>query len=213
MKLRTRILLFVFIFGMIFFIMGIGNTLLLIKGKTVDLTDPVSSFNDTALCQGEIDFVLGPFATLVEERKRYGITTSKNETDFFVVSNIEEGSAFVVFSTANTAMRQKLSDASDKWEKYLSGRSTDIPDISIEFKGKLAKQLDDDDFDTYYNEVREALELQPSEEATLRIMDGELSSLYPITTAAGAVVALIGIIGLIMGFVSDKKKQQQEELW
>ncbi|MCM1528527.1 MAG: hypothetical protein NC093_00860 [Alistipes sp.] len=213
MKLRTRILLIVAIVGAVLFAMGIGNTLLLFKGDTVDLTDPVSSFDDTALCQGEIDFVIGPFATLEETRKRYGITTGKTETDFFIVSNLEEGSAFVVFSTANKEMRQKLTDASEEWEKFFVDEDADIPDTSIEFKGRLSKQYDDDDYDKYYNDVQEYIGFENNEAAKLRIVDGELSSFYPITTIAGLVAALVGIIGLILGAVSDKKKKQQEELW
>lgn len=213
MKLRTRILLIVAMVGAVLFAMGIGNTLLLFKGDTVDLTDPVSSFNDTALCQGKIDFVIGPFATLEESHKRYGVTTSKTETDFFIVSNLEEGSAFVVFSTANKEMRQKLTDASEEWEKFFVDEDADIPDTSIEFKGRLSKQYDDDDYDKYYNDVKDYIGFDSSEAAKLRIVDGELSSFYPITTIAGLVAALVGIVGLIMGAVSDKKKKQQEELW
>ncbi len=213
MKLRTRILLIVLIVGAVLFAMGIGNTLLLFKGDTVDLTDPVSSFEDTALCQGEMDFVIGPFATLEETRKRYGVTTGKTETDFFIVSNLEKGSAFVVFSTANKEMRQKLTDASEKWENYFADEDAEMPEVSIEFKGRLSKQYDDDDFDKYYNDVKEAIGFTDAEAAELRIVDGELSSFYPITTIAGGIAALAGIIGLILGFVSDKKKKQQEELW
>lgn len=213
MKLRTRILLIVAMVGAVLFAMGIGNTLLLFKGDTVDLTDPVSSFDDTALCQGKIDFVIGPFATLEESHKRYGVTTSKTETDFFIVSNLEEGSAFVVFSTANKEMRQKLTDASEEWEKFFVDEDADIPDTSIEFKGRLSKQYDDDDYDKYYNDVKDYIGFESNEAAKLRIVDGELSSFYPITTIAGLVAALVGIVGLIMGAVSDKKKKQQEELW
>lgn len=217
MKVRTRILLIVAIIGVVLFAMGIGNTLLLVKGDTVDLTDPVSSFDDTALCQGKIDFVIGPFATLEETRKRYGITTGKTETDFFIVSNIEEGEAFVVLSTANKDMRQKLTDASEKVEKWMEtvyqGGDSEYPDINIDFKGRLSKQYDDDDYDKYYNDVKEYIGFESSEAAKLRIVDGELSSFYPITTIIGGIAALAGIIGLILGAVSDKKKKQQEELW
>ncbi|MBP3380850.1 MAG: hypothetical protein J6K77_08330 [Ruminococcus sp.] len=216
MKLRTRILMIVAILGAVLFAMGIGNTLLLIKGDTVDLTDPVSSFDDTALCQGKIDFVIGPFATLEETRKRYGVTTSKTETDFFLVSNLEEGTAFVVFSTGNKEMREKLTNASEKWEKFLEDESAandEAPYVDIDFKGRLSKQYDDDDFDGYYNDVKNYLSLSASDCGKMRIVDGELSSFYPITTVAGGVAMLAGIIGLILGAVSDKKKKQQEELW
>lgn len=215
MKLKTRILLFVFMLGMILFILGIGNTLLLFKGKTVDLTDPVSSFSEKALCQGKIDFVIGPFATLEETRKRYGVTTSKTETDFFIVSNMEEGSAFVVFSTANTAMRQKLTDASKKWQNYLEKGDFDaeVPNISIEFAGKLAKQYSDDDFDEYYSDVKGYLGLSASDCAKMRIMDGKLSSAYPITTAVGGIIGLGAAAIFIAGFVKERKQQKADELW
>lgn len=215
MKLKTRILLFVFMLGMILFILGIGNTLLLFKGKTVDMTDPVSSFSKTALCQGEIDFVIGPFATLEETQKRYGVTTSKTETDFFIVSNLEEGTAFAVFSTANTEMRRKLTSASEKWEKYLEKGDFDAeaPNVKIEFAGKLAKQYNDDDFEEYYNDVKNYLGLSASDCGKLRIVDGKLSSVYPITTAVGGIVALGAAAIFIAGFVKERKQQKADELW
>ncbi len=217
MKILGRILLFIAVIGMIMAIGGFSDTMLLFKGDTVNLTDPLSRFDDRALVQGEIDFVYGPFCTLETSTTRYGITTSTHETDFFIVGNIESGQGFAVLSTGNTEMREKLTDAADKWVDWLTTEE-DIPEpeINISFRGKLWEQYDDSQYDTYYRDAKDDLAnigIGDDEYAEFRIIEGEVSVVSLVLFFGGIALILLSIVIVVIIIVQSRRRAKREELW
>ncbi len=214
MKKAARVLLVVSLVGLILAIGGFSDTMLLFKGDTVNITDPVSEFDEKALVQGDIDFVYGPFATLEETQKTYGITTSKTETDFYIVGNIESGEGFAVLSTNHDDMKAELLAAADEWYDWLtSEEDTPEPEISISFKGKLWKQYDDTDYDTYYNEAKADLTnigIGEDEYASMRIIEGEVSMVSVVLFFGGIALFLLCLIIAIVLFVKAKKASSAE---
>lgn len=88
MKKKTSILFVIGILGLIVVIAGFNEFKLLVSGRKVDLnTASISDFDKPALIDGKVDFVYGPFATLEETQKTYGVTTGKTETNFYIVGN------------------------------------------------------------------------------------------------------------------------------
>ena len=220
MKGKTKAFLIIFVAGLLCAIAGFQDTMLLIKGKTVDLTAPVSDFNEDALAEGTIDFVYGPFASLEQTQKHYGITTSKTETNFYIVSNIAEGEAFVVLSTANKDMIAELNDAADEWYNYFTDDSVpedQMPVVSIDFKGKLAAQPSESDYDQYYQEAIDDLKnvgIEEYEHATaMRIIGNEVKPLMMVLCFGGAALALLGLILLIGSLVKGKKNNDQVDFY
>lgn len=214
MKKAARVLLVVSLVGLILAIGGFSDAMLLFKGDTVNITDPVSEFDEKALVQGDIDFVYGPFATLEETQKTYGITTSKTETDFYIVGNIESGEGFAVLSTNHDDMKAELLAAADEWYDWLtSEEDTPEPEISISFKGKLWKQYDDTDYDTYYNEAKADLTnigIGEDEYASMRIIEGEVSMVSVVLFFGGIALFLLCLIIAIVLFVKAKKASSAE---
>lgn len=217
MKKISRVLIIVALMGFIFFIGGIGDTLLLFNGKTVNLADPLGSFNEKALAEGEIDFVYGPFATRETTRKTYGITTSKTETDYFIVGNIESGEGFAVFSTGDTQMRSELLSLADEWyDWFTTDKDVPEPNRTISFKGKLWNMYDDDDFVTYYNEAKDDLSnigIEANEYASMMIIDGEVSAGSYVLCFGGAALFLVSIIIAVVLFVKARQAAKREELY
>lgn len=214
MKKAGRVLLIIAIVGLVLAIGGFSDTYLLFKGNTVNITDPLSEFDEKALVQGDIDFVYGPFATLEESQKRYGITVSKTETDFYIVGNIESGESFAVLSTSNDSMKSKLLSAADEWYEWLT-TDEDIPEpnVNISFKGKLWTQYNDADYDTYYNEAVQDLTnigIMENEYASMRIIEGEVSIVSIVLCFGGAAVFVICLIIAIVAFAKAKKASREE---
>lgn len=217
MKKFGRILLFLAVIGMILAIGGFSDTMLLFKGDTVNLADPLSRFHNKALVQGEIDFVYGPFCTLETSTTHYGITTSTHETDFFIVGNIENGQGFAVLSTGNTEMRKELADAAEEWVDWLT-TDEDIPEpeISISFRGKLWEQYDDSQYDTYYKDAIDDLTnigIGKDEYAEMRIIEGEVSAVSIGLFFGGIALILLSIVLVVVMLVQSHKRAKREELW
>ena len=221
MKGTTKAFFIVIIAGVLLCIAGFHDTMLLIKGKTVNLNEAsVGDFTEDALAEGTIDFVYGPFAVLEQTQKHYGITTSKTETNFYIVSNIDQGEAFVVFSTADKDLISELDDAADKWYDYFTDDSIaeeDMPAVSIDFKGKIGNQPSEEDYDQYYQEAIDDLKnvgIEASEHATeMRIIGGEVKPLMMVMCFGGAALAVLGLILLIVTSVKSKKKAAQPDLY
>ena len=103
----VRFILSLMIIGALLAVAGYGDAMMLMSGKTVNINDAsLDDFNEKALCEGNIAFVYGPFCTLETSQKRYGVTTSKTETDFFIVGN-PTFECFAVFSTSDAALKSK----------------------------------------------------------------------------------------------------------
>lgn len=211
LKYIRRILIIISLVGLLLGIAGTGDTILLLSGKKISFTDEISDFSEKALIDGEIDFAYGPFAVLEETQKRYGATISRNETEFYIVSNIESGKAFVVLSTSDDNMKEQLFNASEKWVEWLS-TDDDVapPEVSIKFTGKLANHPSDKDYDTYYNQAVDDLSytgVEKYEYASMRIIEGDVPKSIIFLCFGGYAVAIIGAVIFIMAFISARRNR------
>ena len=211
MNFRFRMVILLLFVGIALTVLGFRNSAMLIKGDTVNLSAPVGDFNKSALCEGTIDFVYGPFAVLETTRETAGVKTSSSETDFYIVGDTLDGDALVVFTTSDEALIKKLDDAADQWYQYLTDDSIaegEYPDISIDFKGYLAKQYKDDEYDSYYQEAIEDLGnigYTASDFAEYRIIYGEVGKGSFVMLAGGLLVLALGIFLAIRTVKSTKK--------
>ena len=221
---KAKIFVIILIVGVAFAFAGLGDAMLIFKGKTVDLNKAsISDLDKPALAEGNIDFVYGPFATYEESQKTLGITTSKRNTEFYVVgsftaedfenmSDEEFDEVFwTVFSTSDKELIKRLDDAAQQWYDYLTDDELSyaaIPDISIDFKGKLAKQPKDDDYVEYYEDAIDDLSnvgIEESDFAECRIVTGNYGTSTLVIFFIGIAAFVIGLVGLIMSARSDRK--------
>ncbi|MBP3243448.1 MAG: hypothetical protein J6L99_06290 [Ruminococcus sp.] len=211
MNFRFRMVVLLLFVGIALTVLGFQRSSMLIKGDTVNLSAPVSDFNKSALCEGTIDFVYGPFAVLETTNKTAGVKTGSTTTNFYIVGDTFNGDALVVFTTSDDMLIRKLDDAADKWYEYLTDESIaegDYPEIAIDFKGYLAKQAKDDDFDTYYQEAIDdlgAIGYVPEDFAEYRIIYGEVGKGSFVMLAGGLLVLALGILMAIKTVKSTKK--------
>lgn len=211
MNFRFRMVVLLLFVGIALTVLGFQRSSMLIKGDTVNLSAPVGDFSKSALCEGTIDFVYGPFAVLETTRKTAGVKTGSTTTNFYIVGDTFDGDALVVFTTSDDMLIRKLDDAADKWYEYLTDESIaedDYPEIAIDFKGYLAKQTKDDDFDTYYQEAIDdlgAIGYVPEDFAEYRIIYGEVGKGSFVMLAGGLLVLALGIFLAIRTVKSTKK--------
>ena len=227
MKGATKAFLILIVAGILLCNAGFGDTMLLIKGNTVNLNEAAAGdFTEEALAEGTIDFVYGPFAVLEQTQKHYGITTSKTETNFYIVANVYgdeerdiEDVPFVVFSTADKDLISELDSAADDWYNYFTSddENEPEPEVSIDFKGKLATQPSDGDYDQYYQEAIEDLKNVGIEDyqhaEAMRIVGGEVKPLMMVLCFGGAALAILGLVLLIASAAKNKKANSQPEFY
>ena len=198
MKKKTSILFVIGILGLIVVIAGFNEFKLLVSGRKVDLnTASISDFDKPALIDGKVDFVYGPFATLEETQKTYGVTTGKTETNFYIVGNFS-------------------GEMYESWENgELEDENEAPPYYSIEIKGKLEKQVKDDDYKQYYSEAQDDLSnvsVEKDEYAELMITNGEVKATFTyVFFSLGLILGIGGIALGILSAVSDSKKKKLEE--
>lgn len=215
----VRFILTIMVLGALLAVAGFSDAKMLMSGKTVNINDAsLSDFGEKALCEGNIAFVYGPFCTLETSQKRYGVTTSKTETDFFIIGN-RNLDCFAVFSTSDTALKSRMANESDKWVDFLSdenAKESDRPLTDISFKGKLWQQLSEDEYKTYYNEAVDDLTnigIGSDEYAELRIVGGEVDSSALFIFFGGIALFLVGAGIFAAGIVSAKKKEKEAALY
>lgn len=229
MKKKTSILFVIGILGFIVVIAGFNEFKLLVSGRKVDLnTASISDFDKPALIDGKVDFVYGPFATLEETQKTYGVTTGKTETNFYIVGNfdsemykswensdVEPELFYTVLAVADKDKQKELDDAAEDWVDYLTGKNENPPYYSIEIKGKLEKQVKDDDYKQYYSEAQDDLSYVSDgkdEYAELMITNGEVKAAFTyVFFSLGLILGIGGIALGILSAVSDSKKKKLEE--
>lgn len=229
MKKKTSILFVIGILGLIVVIAGFNEFKLLVSGRKVDLnTASISDLDKPALIDGKVDFVYGPFATLEETQKTYGVTTGKTETNFYIVGNfdsemykswensdVEPELFYTVLAVADKDKQKELDDAAEDWVDYLTGKNENPPYYSIEIKGKLEKQVKDDDYKQYYSEAQDDLSYVSDgkdEYAELMITNGEVKATFTyVFFSLGLILGIGGIALGILSAVSDSKKKKLEE--
>lgn len=229
MKKKTSILFVIGILGLIVVIAGFNEFKLLVSGRKVDLnTASISDLDKPALIDGKVDFVYGPFATLEETQKTYGVTTGKTETNFYIVGNfdsemykswensdVEPELFYTVLAVADKDKQKELDAAAEDWVDYLTGKNENPPYYSIEIKGKLEKQVKDDDYKQYYSEAQDDLSyvsVEKDEYAELMITNGEVKATFTyVFFSLGLILGIGGIALGILSAVSDSKKKKLEE--
>lgn len=229
MKKKTSILFVIGILGFIVVIAGFNEFKLLVSGRKVDLnTASISDLDEPALIDGKVDFVYGPFATLEETQKTYGVTTGKTETNFYIVGNfdsemykswensdVEPELFYTVLAVADKDKQKELDAAAEDWVNYLTGKNENPPYYSIEIKGKLEKQVKDDDYKQYYSEAQDDLSYvsdEKDEYAELMITNGEVKATFTyVFFSLGLILGIGGIALGILSAVSDSKKKKLEE--
>lgn len=229
MKKKTSILFVIGILGLIVVIAGFNEFKLLVSGRKVDLnTASISDLDKPALIDGKVDFVYGPFATLEETQKTYGVTTGKTETNFYIVGNfdsemykswensdVEPELFYTVLAVADKDKQKELDAAAEDWVDYLTGKNENPPYYSIEIKGKLEKQVKDDDYKQYYSEAQDDLSYVSDgkdEYAELMITNGEVKATFTyVFFSLGLILGIGGIALGILSAVSDSKKKKLEE--
>ena len=229
MKKKTSILFVIGILGLIVVIAGFNEFKLLVSGRKVDLnTASISDFDKPALIDGKVDYVYGPFATLEETQKTYGVTTGKTETNFYIVGNfdsemykswensdVEPELFYTVLAVADKDKQKELDAAAEDWVDYLTGKNENPPYYSIEIKGKLEKQVKDDDYKQYYSEAQDDLSYVSDgkdEYAELMITNGEVKATFTyVFFSLGLILGIGGIALGILSAVSDSKKKKLEE--
>lgn len=219
MKKKTQVLVVVMIIGIVLAIVGFGDAMTYVSGKVINVNESsIEDFDGKALAKGEVYYIGGPFATLERSQKTYGVTTSKTETNYYIVANftkedVENGKAFdsdtfyYVLAVANKDMISKLDAAAKEWEEY--DGSSDLPDIDIEIKGKLAKQSDESEYIEYRDDF---LFEDDTPVAEMMVVDGEIKISTLVILGVGVVLALGSLIILIVSAVK-KKKEKSEELY
>lgn len=220
MKKKTQVLIVVMIIGIVLTAVGLGDAMTFLSGKVVNFNDAsIGDFDEKALAKGEIFYVDGPFATLEQSQKRYGVTTSKTETNYYIVAaNMDkeaymngdfDDTFYVVLAVSNKDLISELDSAVNAWEKYLDGDS-DVPDINIDIKGKLIKQSDESDYKKYRNDF---LDGDDTPVAEMMIQNGEIGAATFVIVGVGLVLAIGSLIILIVSAVKKKKQEKAEELY
>ncbi len=237
-KIRFTLPAILMVLGIILTMAGYDDAMLLMKGKTVDFnTAQQIDLEEKAMIEGEIDFVLGPFATLEETTKsRYGITTRKTETNFYIVGNFSyeqyeewynggEGfdAFYTVLTVADQSKRFAFDSAASKWNAFFGGLAEYqagtapgipvVPNVSVEFKGKLADDVMDPEYVEIRDETMENLGLLGEEMTTLRIIYGELTTTSYVIFFGGIALAVIGLASLIISLFKAYRAKKDSELY
>lgn len=213
---------FVLICGAITF--GVGrNALMYLKGDYIDFNhSAVGEYNKVTLIKGEISSVYGQFAEMTESRKSYGVTTGKTVTKYYLVGIndtavnkkvFEEKSDdpayvekfLVVLGASRKEMQDKLDANIEGWQNYLNGKTDKIPE-AVPFDGKTWKQSTDDEYINYRNDFVKECGFDLNQVAEFRMVDNPPNMSDVIVSAIAAVLTVVGIIVLIVGLISARRK-------
>ena len=116
-----------------------------------------------------------------------------------------------------TVKQKELDAAAEDWVNYLTSEDENEapPCYSIEIKGKLEKQVKDDDYKQYYSEAQDDLSyvsVEKDEYAELMITNGEVKATFTyVFFSLGLILGIGGIALGILSAVSDSKKKKLEE--
>lgn len=202
-----------------------GDIKYLSDGERINLnTAEKNDLGEKTFIEGNISFVYGPYATYEETKKTYGITTSKKETNYYVVGNFtndnlfSEDSFFVIFSTSDEDMIKKLDDASEQWVDFLNSEDMDIepPVIDIDFEGRLWTEPDDSKYEKFRDQAFEELEyigIQKTDYATMKINEGVDKSSVIVAIVIGVGLIIAGVLLIVIPIIIDKKRNGADEYY
>lgn len=230
MKLKTRILIFIIFAGILMALAGFDDAMLVMKGDVIDLNDSeITDYEQDTLIKGNIYFPVGCIATKEESHTVYGIPAGKTTTYYYLVCNVDHDSYdtymnsdqeelndfYVIFSTSDEEMIDRIDKLSDEWDEYLEkqdngDRSAVYPSTEVSFQGRLAPQPGEEDYIKYRDECFEEWEFKPTEVATYRIRDGKLGLPAVLLFFGGVLLTVGGIAASIISFISGRKKRETE---
>ena len=124
----------------------------------------------------------------------------------------EDGRWFVVLPDYDGDQEDlEMVDGADKFLDYLTDDEIpeyDVPEISIDFEGRLSEQPTDKEYKDFYNDTvnqLSAIGIEKSNLAKYRIEARKINKSAIAVLLIGVGVFLIGFIGFIMSALSDKK--------
>ncbi len=135
MKKKVGICLLVMLISAMFGFFAFIDANLVFQNKRIDLKDAkLDDFHDSALVEGEVYMITGPFASLEETNKVYGIPVGKKETFYYLVGNtthdkfydavnsdtdnIYDGITWFVLSASDKKLVEKLDDQVSKFSVW-----------------------------------------------------------------------------------------------
>lgn len=212
--------------GIMLSVAGFADAKMYLSGKTIDLnTATMDDFKEKCMVEGDIAYVDGHFATYEEKNKKYGVTTSKSKTYYYLVENVsladmrkyvegedinDNGNYFAyVVSVSSTDLKSKLDANYEGWKNYFDGKTTEMPE-TVHIEGKLWQQPKGDDYIKIKNDALKEIGFDASEIAELKVMDNKPGVMSLVLFIGGIVVALIGLVVIITSFVSSRRRASEE---
>ncbi len=227
------------VIGIVFTIGNASEAMTAMNGKVVNLNEAVKSdFNKQAMIKGDIYYVYDQIAVEEVTHTSYGIKTGTDETYFYLIDNYNkdwfdsdsQDYMTIIYSTADKEKAKKLDEMAQAWIEYentiyeLSKNENaseedypELPEITLELDGMIA-EYNDDDLVKYRNEylgeyITDDVDSFVSEHCTDMIIKDIKPSRSKGIFFAGIAITVIGIAGLVISIILEKKaKRNSEEL-
>ena len=227
------------VIGIVFTIGNASEAITAMNGKVVNLNEAVKSdFNKQAMIKGDIYYVYDQIAVEEVTHTSYGIKTGTDETYFYLIDNYNKNwfdsdsqdYMTIIYSTADKEKAKKLDEMAQAWIEYentiyeLSKNENaseedypELPEITLELDGMIA-EYNDDDLVKYRNEylgeyITDDVDSFVSEHCTDMIIKDIKPSRSKGIFFAGIAITVIGIAGLVISIILEKKaKRNSEEL-
>lgn len=220
------------ILGIAGVVTSFSDAMVILKGDTVSLNEATKSdFDKKALIEGDVYYVYDCIAIEEVKNTRYGVTTSTEETNFYLIESYDKSilendydDSYVpltlIYSTANKSEIARLDSMVEDWYAYeeaaYNGEDVDFPEKTFPLVGMIT-EYDDKELikyrDEYIAEITEDLDTYLDTYCVDMIIErtspDSVRNIFFITIGLGVV----GLVGLICVFVSSKKKKQSEELY
>ena len=218
------------VLGIAVVVVGMKDVQLYLSGKLLDLnTATIDDFGKEIVVEGDINYVVGCFAVYEEKDKTLGITTSKRETNYYIVENLsmdylkklftedediaEPDNYFAyVVSAGSDEMKAALDANANGWVKYFDGKTNSMPE-PVHFEGKLWRQPKEEKYKNYKKEALDEWGFDDSEIAELKAMDSRPGKTSILVVVIGALIALGGLAFLIVPFILGRKKKNDVDYY
>ncbi len=212
------------------------DAMLIFKGDTIDLNNAtLSDFTEDKIVTGELYDLYGYLCTEEITRTTYGVKTGTTETDFWLFSNsskeqiadseMEQNPVLFVYSTANKDEIEAIEKLNEEWyeyeeaisEWYYSEDASEEnapapPATSLEFTGKIC-DIEDAEVLKYRNELLTEFGFEEADFDTYCAAK-MIKFIEPGTTKilfiAALAIAIVGLAGLIAGFVMSRRVKSEE---
>jgi hypothetical protein len=220
----------VVVFGIVIAVLGMKDVRMYLSGKVLDLnTATKDDFKKECIVEGDINYVVGNFAIYEEKDKTLGITTSKKETNYYLVENLsmdyleklftsdveldEPDNYFAyVVSASSDEMKDALDANIDGWAKYFDGKTDKMPE-PVHFEGKLWREPTEKKYKTYKDQALSNWGFDDDEIADLKAMDSRPGKSSIMIVVLGALLALGGLAFLIVPLILGRTKKKDVEYY